>query len=120
MPEQRRAIGRFADDVAGHPSRAQKAQGFERGTGGRVGDEFGKDGVDSHIYHAAGRALLGADFLALSVEELVGNLAQTLEDVGVENVSDQAVAVADELVKVLFGVLYGHRRRSHWSIGYRY
>ena len=119
MPKQRRAIGRFADDVARHPPRAQKAQGFERGTGGRVGDEFGEDGVDTNINHAASGALLGADFLALGVEQLIGDLAQTLENIVVEDVSYQAIAVADELVEVFFGVLYGHRRRSHRSIGYR-
>ena len=87
MPEQRRAIGRFADDVAGHPPRAQKAQGFERGAGGRIGDEFGEDGVGTDINHATGGTLLVALFLALGVEELVGDLAQAVEDVGVEDVS---------------------------------
>ena len=52
--------------------------------------------------HAASGPLLGADFLALGVEQLIGDLAQTLEDVGVEDVSYQAIAVADELVEVLF------------------
>ena len=108
MPEQRRAARRFADDVARHPPRAHKAEGFERGAGGWVGDEFGEYGVDTYINHAAGGALLFTLFLALGVEELVGDLAQATEHIVVEDVFYQAVAVADELVEVFFGTLLRH------------
>ena len=64
--------------------------------------------MDADINHAAGGALLGANFLALGVEELIGDLAQAVEDVSVEDVFYQAIAVADELVEVCFGVLLGH------------
>ena len=38
--------------------------------------------------------------------------ANPLENIGGENASYQAIAVANELVEGLFGILYGHRRRS--------
>ena len=64
-----------------------------------MGDEFGENGVDADVDHAAGGALFVVLLLALGVEELVGGLAQAGEDVRVEEVCDEAEAICDQLVE---------------------